>query len=62
MSNSNEEVLPGSETDLALQRALDAANLRAGDATGTATAYVAHDPEPSAVEAGDAGGAGGDGD
>ncbi|QEV99421.1 hypothetical protein F6J84_04385 [Microbacterium caowuchunii] len=62
MSNSNEEVLPGSETDLALQRALDAANLRAGDATGTPTAYVAHDPEPSAVEAGDAGGAGGDGD
>jgi len=62
MSNGNEEVLPGSETDLALQRALDAAQLRAGDASGASAAFAAHDGELSAAEAGDSAGAGGDGD
>lgn len=50
MSTSDEQILPGSETDLALQRALDAANLRAGGAT---TAHVTHHEEPSAVDVGD---------
>lgn len=43
---------PGSDTDLAIERALEAANLRAGDAT---TTVVVGDWEPSAVEAGDVG-------
>lgn len=43
----------GSETDLAIERALEAANLRAGGAT--TTAEVVEDWEPSAVEAGDVG-------
>lgn len=43
----------GSDTDLAIERALEAANLRAGDAT--TTAVVVEDWEPSAVEAGDVG-------
>ena len=61
MSNSDRQILPGSETDLALQRALDAANLRAGGASETA-AHVAQPPEPAAVDLGDIDGAGGDGD
>ncbi|MCR2812921.1 hypothetical protein NQ166_00305 [Microbacterium sp. zg.Y1090] len=61
MSNSDDQILPGSETDLALDRALEAANLRAGGATETA-AHVAHPEEPSAVDVGDLGGAGADGD
>ena len=52
MSNSDEQILPGSEMDLALQRALDAADLRAGGATEATTAHVAHDEEPSAVDVG----------
>lgn len=43
----------GSDTDLAIERALEAANLRAGDAT--TTAVVVENWEPSAAEAGDAG-------
>ncbi|MCR2825779.1 hypothetical protein [Microbacterium sp. zg.Y909] len=62
MSNSDEQILPGSELDLALQRALDAANLRAGGATEVTMAHVAHDEEPSAVDVGGVGGAGADGD
>jgi hypothetical protein len=54
-------VEPGSETDLALQRALDAANLRAGDSVSASTATVVDDWEPSAAEAGDTA-AGFDGD
>lgn len=52
---------PGSEADLAIQRALEGANLRAGDSLGTSTASVAEEGEPSAAEAGDAA-AGFDGD
>ncbi|MDR5699230.1 hypothetical protein [Agromyces aerolatus] len=42
-----------SDSDLAIERALEAANLRAGDALGTSTGAVLDDREPSAVEAGD---------
>ncbi|MEX1077742.1 MAG: hypothetical protein WED09_01360 [Homoserinimonas sp.] len=49
------------ETDLAIQRALEAAKLRAGDSLGSTTATVAEEPDPSAAEAGDAA-AGLDGD
>lgn len=45
---------PGSETDLAIERALEAAQLRAGDAQGTVTASVGDDREPSAAETGEA--------
>lgn len=51
----------GSELDLAIQRALEAAKLRAGDSLGATTASVAAPWEPSAAEAGDIG-AGFDGD
>ncbi|WP_022888604.1 hypothetical protein [Agromyces italicus] len=57
----DEHVDPASETDLAIQRALEAASLRAGDSLGGTTASVVEDWEPSAVEAGDLGD-GGDGD
>jgi hypothetical protein len=53
----NDRIEPGSETDLALERALEAANLRAGDSLGASTASVMEDQEPSAVEAGETGGA-----
>ncbi|QTX04779.1 hypothetical protein [Agromyces archimandritae] len=58
MSNGNgvEE-----EVDLTIQRALEAAQLRAGDALGGTSAVILEDCEPSAVEAGDADGSG-DGD
>ena len=36
MTNDDRGVEPGSDTDLAIERALEAANLRAGDATTTA--------------------------
>lgn len=52
-------IAPGSETDLAIERALEAAHLRAGDATATAVAV--ENWVPSAVESGDAAG-GADGD
>lgn len=52
---------PGSETDLAIERALEAASLRAGDSLGGTTATVVDGWEPSAVEAGDIG-ASADGD
>ncbi|GAA1830172.1 hypothetical protein [Agromyces salentinus] len=51
----------GSDADLAIERALEAANLRAGGSPATSTAEVAEDREPSAAEAGDiAGGVDGD--
>ena len=61
MTISDPGIEPGSDADLAIQRALEAANLRAGDSLGTSTAAVVEDWEPSAVEAGDAA-AGFDGD
>lgn len=50
MSMENTELDP--ETALAIERALAAAELRPGDATST---VVLVDPEPAAVEDGDAG-------
>lgn len=60
MTINDRIIEPGSDADLAIERALEAANLRAGDSLGTSTAVVA-EPEPSAAEAGDIG-AGFDGD
>lgn len=52
--------MSGSPMDLAIERALEAAELRAGDALSATVHVVA---EPSAAEAGDVGGAfDGDGD
>jgi len=60
MSRDNQHVHPGAEMDLAIDRALEAANLQAGDAATTSTAFVGH-PELSSVEVdGDAGAADGD--
>ena len=53
MTTDHRGAEPGSDTDLAIERALEAANLRAGDAT--TTAVVVEDWEPSAAEAGDTG-------
>ncbi|GGI44212.1 hypothetical protein BCL57_000349 [Agromyces flavus] len=61
MPNDARRTEPGSDTDLALERALEAAHLRAGDSLGGTTATVLEDRESSAVDAGDLGGAG-DGD
>lgn len=52
----------GSDADLAIERALEAANLRAGDSLGSSAAAVAVEHEPSAAEAGDVGGGAADGD
>ncbi|WP_157536088.1 hypothetical protein [Microbacterium sp. Root166] len=61
MSDAHAPIEPGSEIDLALQRALDAASLRAGDAVSGASVAVVGEAEPSPVELGDsAGGADGD--
>jgi hypothetical protein len=53
MTTEDRAIEPGSETDLALERALQAANLRPGDST--TTAVVVEDWTPSAAEVGDAG-------
>jgi hypothetical protein len=45
MSSDDQHVHPGSEIDLALNRALEAAKLEAGDASTTSTSFVGH-PEP----------------
>jgi hypothetical protein len=47
----------GSDADLAIERALEAANLRAGDSLGGPTEASVGENEPSAAEAGDLGGA-----
>lgn len=54
MATDDRGIEPGSETDLAIERALEAAQLRAGDAQGTAVASVGEGREPSAAEAGEA--------
>jgi hypothetical protein len=54
MGIDERSVEPGSEIDLALQRALDAANLRAGDSVSASTATAVDDWEQSAAETGDA--------
>lgn len=61
MRDDEHPIEPGSDIDLAIERALAAANLRAGDATSTAVSVVGVDHDLSAAEAGDAGG-GADGD
>jgi hypothetical protein len=53
MTTEDRGIEPGSDADLAIERALEAANLRPGDAT--TTAVFVEDREPSATEAGDAG-------
>jgi len=55
MSFDEQNVDPGSETDLAIERALEAASLRAGDSLGGTSAAVIEGWEPSAAEAGDIG-------
>ncbi|WP_457098527.1 hypothetical protein [Microbacterium sp. P5_E9] len=60
MSSDDRHVHPGSEMDLAINRALEAAKLQAGDASTTFTAFVGQ-PELFSVEVdGDAGAADGD--
>ncbi|WP_430645046.1 hypothetical protein [Agromyces sp. GXS1127] len=61
MSGDEAGIDPGSEVDVAIERALEAASLRAGDALGGTSATAVHESEPSAAEAGDAG-AGADAD
>ena len=58
MSSDAKHVHPGSEIDLAIERALESVKLRAGDAATTSAAFV-EDGELSAVEA-DGGAADGD--
>jgi hypothetical protein len=53
MTIDDRDSSPSAETDLAIERALEAANLRAGDAIGTSTASVSEEWEPTAAEAGD---------
>lgn len=53
MTTDDRAIEPGSETDLAIERALQAANLRPGDAT--TAAVVVEDWAPSAAESGEAG-------
>jgi hypothetical protein len=53
MTIDDREIPSASETDLAIERALEAANLRAGDALGTTTASVSEEWEPTSAEAGD---------
>ena len=61
MTINDRGIEPGSDLDQAIEHALQAAKLRAGDSLGSSTASVLEDREPSAAEAGDAS-AGFDGD
>lgn len=54
MSISDGDIDPGSDADIAIGRALEAANLRAGDSLGGSTSLVVQGWEPSAAEAGEA--------
>ncbi|MFH8250593.1 hypothetical protein ACH3VR_09545 [Microbacterium sp. B2969] len=60
MPKDEQEIETGSELDLAIERALAAANFRAGAATDAATSFVVEVSEPSAAEAGDIDGPDGD--
>jgi hypothetical protein len=53
MTTDGRDGSSASETDLAIERALEAANLRAGDGLVTSTAAVSEEREPTAAEAGD---------
>ena len=57
MPIDDRDIRPESELDLAIERALEAANLRAGGSEGATAAVSLEDWEPSAAEAGDAVGA-----
>ena len=57
MSVDDRDIPPGSELDLAIERALEGANLRAGGSEGSSAAVSLEDWEPPAVEAGGAIGA-----
>jgi hypothetical protein len=61
MTSDDHEIDSASEAGLAIDRALEAAKLRAGDSLGSTTAFVSEEWEPSAAEAGDVA-AGVDGD
>ena len=52
MSTHEEDVSSGSEIDLAIERALEQAQLRGGDGGATSTALLAAHSEPTAVESG----------
>ena len=58
MSRDEQRIHPGSDIDIAIERALESAQLQAGDAATISTAFVEHG-ELSAVEA-DGGAADGD--
>lgn len=61
-TKTHPDVVPGSPMDLAIERALEAAELRAGDALAT-TSVSLIEVEASAAEVGDVGGGfDGDGD
>ena len=49
MSSDDDVSLPGTEMDLAIDRALRAANLQPGDAAAAST-FVVHDPDLHVVE------------
>lgn len=51
MSTDHEVVRPGSDIDIAIDRALEAAQLRVADGATTSTVGVAGDREPFAPEA-----------
>lgn len=53
MTTDDDDGVPASETDLAIERALEAAQLRAGDSLGSTSATVVEEWEPTAAEAGD---------
>ena len=60
MSSDRQHFQPGSEMDLAIERALEAAKLQAGDSATTSTAFVGHLELTSVELDGDAGAADGD--
>lgn len=53
----DDRIEAGSDADLAIQRALEAADLRAGGSLDSTAASVVEDHEASAAESGDLGGA-----
>ena len=53
MTSDDREIETASKTGLAIDRALEEANLRPGDSLGSTTALVSEEGEPSAAEVGD---------
>lgn len=60
MTSDDHGIATVSETGLAIDRALEAANLRAGDSLGSTTAFASEEWEPSAAESGEVAGIDGD--